>query len=148
MAGRGNSSATVLVSSLTDWVRGGECNGCGWCCQMVTRMEIAVHWHPKIDERYYEVRGFEWKEVDGSKLGFIKGALYAPCPMHDLAGLRCVIHANRPQVCRDFPVTPDQIQDTPCSYFFSRPTLKNSTERIGGDGSSWPGHTVKTDGKI
>ena len=71
--------------------------------------------------------------------------LFAPCQLYDQAqamkGPGCKIYDVRPATCRDFPEKPEQILDTPCSFYFER-TVDGSTERVGGKGSPHPGRTV------
>jgi Fe-S-cluster containining protein len=64
---------------------------------------------------------------------------FAPCAAHDPVKLRCTIYDDRPDVCRAFPSMPDQIEGTPCSYWFEAVDEEGSVvERRGGLGSPHP----------
>ena len=92
------------------WVRKGECNGCGFCCQSIALVELEF---PNLlaDPEFLKVRGIQ---PNGKKLLHI----IDPCSKLDLQTNRCTIYENRPKTCRDFPSEPDLIVDTPCSYWF------------------------------
>ena len=127
---------------MDNWTRKGECNSCGWCCQMVTWLTIVVPLEQvKTDEKYFQVRGF-------NQHGQLSGDLFAPCPQHDNENKCCRIYNERPATCCAFPISPDQIVKSPCSHWFERPTADGQTERIGGDGSPWPGHSVRPQASI
>ena len=87
-------------------VRKGECNGCGYCCQIISRVQLHF---PTQDAAFKAARGIspngiKWVDV------------IDPCQHH--VDSSCAIHATRPQTCRDFPQTPQEINGTPCSYWF------------------------------
>ena len=105
------------------WVRQGSCNHCGYCCQFIGRFEMAVPEDMVGDRKFQEVRGFV-----GGKL---VGDFYAPCPEH--VNARCAIYDQRPITCQEFPTEPNQVKDTPCSYWFEN----EEGERIGGAGSPY-----------
>ncbi|NYT02942.1 MAG: hypothetical protein GKC10_09345 [Methanosarcinales archaeon] len=43
------------------------------------------------------------------------------CPAHDASGNRCRIYAHRPDICREFPLTPEDIQHIKnCGYKFNK----------------------------
>lgn len=125
------------------WERKGECNSCGWCCQMVTRLTITIPLELRqTDEKYFQVRGFN---SDGQ----LTGDLFAPCSQHDNKEKQCRIYDERPATCCAFPISPDQIINSPCTYWFERPTQDGKcTERVGGDSSPWPGHSVRPQASI
>ena len=116
-----------------EWVRRGECNHCGWCCQYQSR-SVAEVTNPKglSDVEYYRTRGFQIHNVNGVPFAAtIKVWHLAPCPQ--IADQRCGIYETRPRTCRDFPVRPEQVVGIPCSYWF-----ENGSEKIGGQGSPFP----------
>lgn len=87
-------------------VRKGECNNCGYCCQVISRVEL---YFPTRDAAFKKARGISPK---GTKWVDVVD----PCQHH--TGIGCAIHATRPQTCKDFPQTPEEIEGTPCSYWF------------------------------
>lgn len=87
-------------------IRKGECNNCGFCCHVITR---AMLHFDTTDEAFKVARGIQpngIKYVD----------IIDPCQHH--TGIGCRIHASRPQTCKDFPTTVEEIRGTPCSYWF------------------------------
>jgi len=99
------------------WVREGECNHCGWCCEQTGQMHATVALTSKSDVTYYRVRGFQIHHEEGVPVqarALVDVRLL--CPEHE--GERCRSYEQRPQTCRDFPSHPAQIQHTPCSYTF------------------------------
>ena len=130
---------------MSEWVLKGECNHCGWCCQFHMLIRLTVP--SKTPERltpdlqiFYSLRGAV-KGDDGRMRLIVHG--FAPCSAHD-NGLvkRCTIYEDRPQVCRDFPQAPDQLEGTPCSYWFERTLEDGTIERRGGLDSPWPSPPV------
>jgi Fe-S-cluster containining protein len=111
---------------MPEWVRKGECNDCGWCCENVGRFEITA---PPMDIEYLKVRGFRHTEHGYT----LAGDFCSPCPAH--IDNRCSIYEDRPQTCKDFPEEPNRIVDTPCSYWFED-ELGN---KVGGKGSPYGG---------
>lgn len=114
--------------ALGKWVRQGECNHCGWCCENLGRFEIAVS---NPDRRYLEVRGAALK----NNVLVIQGDFCAPCPQH--VDGRCGIYEERPATCSAFPSEPNEIIRTPCSYWFD-----NGETKLGGKGSPYPSTDV------
>jgi Fe-S-cluster containining protein len=110
--------------------RHGECNSCGWCCQFVVVQRVTI---PSSEvtpesEHFYGLRG-AIKGVDG-KLRLVQHA-FVPCAAHDNIGKRCGSYETRPKTCETFPSLPEQIEGTPCSFWFEG----DSGERRGGLGS-------------
>jgi Fe-S-cluster containining protein len=64
---------------------------------------------------------------------------FAPCVHHDQAASRCKVYDSRPEVCQKFPTVPDQIEGTPCTYWFEAVDENGEVvERRGGLGSPYP----------
>lgn len=125
---------------MTNWVRHGECNKCGHCCEKISR-DVLVRTDAQIarDPAFYEARGFKKMQVDGETKHVLWAWLDAPCPelrkdqwMGGWA-YSCGIHAHRPQTCQDFPTLPQDIVGTKCSYWFTCDEVA-----IGGLGSPHP----------
>ena len=117
------------------WERKGDCNQCGWCCQflMVLRMTVPDRVPERLTpdlEKFYDLR-HGVKGEDGRMRLTVHG--FAPCQAHDTEKKQCTIYQDRPQGCRDFPTTPEQIEGTPCSHWFER-----GEEARGGLGSPHP----------
>jgi len=87
-------------------IRKGECNNCGYCCEVITTVEL---YFPTKDAAFKLARGISPKGI--KQLDVID-----PCQHH--TGIGCRIHATRPQTCRDFPTHVDEIRGSPCSYWF------------------------------
>lgn len=118
-----------------NWVRKGECNMCGWCCKF-TFDPVAIFVPTPTEEMkdFLKVRGFQAFKSRGEEGLGQYGAVYLPCPK--LKDNKCSIHETRPQMCRDFPLRPSQVVNTPCSYWFED---SNGIEKpVGGDGSPHP----------
>src|SRR4026207_2481344 len=101
---------------MSDWIRHGECNGCGACCQVLAHPVTLRLTLPPIEAAYLVARGIT-QDADGT--AGVTGALVAPCPQLT-AETRCGIQATKPQYCQDFPMAPEQITAFPCSYWFER----------------------------
>jgi hypothetical protein len=113
---------------VTDWVRQGDCNHCGFCCetlsrQFVVRQPVEPYW-----QEFYAARGFT--DVPGGTVGRFAWLL-APCPQH--VGDRCAMGDGKPARCAVFPTQPTEIVGTPCSYWFEAEGI-----RVGGEGSPFP----------
>lgn len=115
---------------MSEWIRHGECNGCGRCCEVLlhpamARIKVAV-----TDPAYLAARG-----LTPDREGFVQviGDLVAPCPQLT-PEKRCGLHDTKPEYCRDYPTRPEQIASFPCSYYFTR-----GTEVWGGLASPHPG---------
>lgn len=101
-----------------EWIRKGECNECGDCCRQGTNLlSIAI---PIKDVVYGRIRfGEPLVEIPGGGAAVfqIRGPILMVCPK--LEGDRCSIQGEKPETCRDSPVTPDDIEGlTRCSYWF------------------------------
>lgn len=117
--------------------RKGECNHCNWCCQFISILRVTV---PESSltpdsERLYALRNGVRGE-DG-KMRFCSHQ-FLPCTAHDKEAQRCRIYDNRPEVCQTFPGIPDQIEGTPCSFWFEGVDENGETVRRGGLGSPYP----------
>lgn len=87
-------------------------------------------------ERFYALRNAVRGE-DGRMRLMVHG--FAPCMAHDPAAKRCMIYEERPQGCQEFPSVPEQIEGTPCSYYFEITDAQGVvTERRGGLDSPYP----------
>src|SRR3990167_5015063 len=100
--------------------RHGECNHCTWCCQFIVieRVTIAPSKLTPDEINFYQLRGGQLG-ADGH-LRVVQHA-FVPFSLHDRAAGRCTSYAPRPQVCSPFPTLPEQIEGTPCSYWFETP---------------------------
>lgn len=101
------------------YIRHGECNHCGWCCQFTGQSTVKVENARGLsDPDYYKARGFAIVQREGlSILAEAKVSHHLPCPQH--VNERCSIYAERPSTCKDFPVSPEQIKHVPqCGYHF------------------------------
>lgn len=116
--------------------RRGECNGCGWCCQFEGIHRNVAGSGPlgllSDERRFYELRG--GSSPDGGQTVRYLVHAYAPCSNHDKDAKRCTDYANRPDICREFPSVPGQIEGTPCSHWFE----DEHGNRRGGEGSPYP----------
>lgn len=120
---------------MTQWVRKGECNHCGWCC-IFSFDPVGVFFSDRDPKRneLLQVRGFKPAENDGERGYLAYGDVYLPCPQHKDG--RCSIYEKRPELCRTFPVMPSQIIGTPCSYWFE--DAEGQALPAGGDASPHP----------
>lgn len=120
----------------------GTCNGCGWCCQfdgIQRNVLIPLSGRRTVDgsdRRFYELRGGV-ADAAGSVVRYTT-YLFCPCSAHDAVSKRCVDYDGRPQACRDFPQTPEQVEGTPCSYWFEDDSGTGGIVRRGGTGSPFP----------
>lgn len=88
-------------------VRMGECNQCGYCCEVIA--------HAELD---FSGNSLEWMQARGIPSSGIKMLpIIDPCPSLGVNN-NCRIYPDRPQQCKDFPQTPEEIEGTPCSYYF------------------------------
>lgn len=110
---------------MSDWVRHGECDGCGYCCEALTH-PIQINFSQN-DPDWIEARGLP-------KDGITWLPIISPCPQLS-EEKRCSIYENRPGQCKDFPVDPSQIEKVPCVYWFESVV---TGERIGGTRSPYP----------
>ena len=126
-------------------IRMGECNGCGWCCQfegVQRNIVLPQEGTQKIDmsdRKFYELRGGITNKEE-TQVRYVAW-VHLPCSAHDQTKKCCTIYDDRPNICRDFPQTPEQIEGTPCSYWFE---LKNGDKilRRGGQSSPYPSSPV------
>ena len=122
---------------MNEWVREGECNHCGWCCQNAGYGQLFIPIEMNeggTDEEYIQVRGYKEVTSQGHKGHAVPVDFHTVCAKY--ADQRCSIWAERPRVCAAYPLWPNQVVKTPCSYWFIR-----GEEKVGGDGSPhpWPG---------
>jgi Fe-S-cluster containining protein len=61
---------------------------------------------------FYQAKATDWTQA-GNKFIFF---LYAPCPHYDPEQKICDIYEDRPQVCRDFPISESFVQD--CGFYW------------------------------
>lgn len=115
------------------WTRLGECNHCGHCCQSVGAMEHVVGPGQAPDPAFLDAHGYTLGS-DGTRRKWL--TLTDPCPQHE--GERCRIYDTRPETCRSFPEKPDNLELTPCSYWFESTIVPGSIVRWGGQGSPYP----------
>lgn len=112
---------------MSEWVRAGECNNCGWCCDNLGRFQLTM---TTPDIEFIKVRGGP----------LIQGDFHAPCQYH--IENRCAIYDTRPRTCSDFPSEPNEIIRIPCSYWFERSVIAEdgtiTFEKQGGQGSPFP----------
>lgn len=119
-------------------VRKGECNGCGYCCRVIGRVQL--QWPEQVnDPAFLDVRGIE---RDGTKWIDVVD----PCPkLEELPseGTSCTIWANRPQTCQAFPTRPADVEGTPCSYWF-----EDEEGKVIAHGEGFPGKEEADQGGI
>jgi len=122
---------------IDKWERKGDCNSCGWCCQFlqVQRMTVLPHAVTPDIARCYLLRNGVQTE-DGSVQ--IITHIFSPCQAHDAIGKKCTIYADRPEACKVFPTFPEQIEGSPCTYWFEKTGEDGSIERRGGLDSPHP----------
>lgn len=124
-----------------EWVRKGECNHCGYCCQFMGGRLMAFEHKPisgEVDMEFLKMRGVSFRNDGKAEMW---ADLYVPCVNHDSEAKRCRIYDERPRTCHLFPQLPEQIIGTPCSYWFER-----GEEKIGGMGSPYPVEAIRTSG--
>jgi len=111
----------------TTFTRYGNCNHCGWCCNFVGLYPLTIEKKEGAKEkdinpdmiRYYELHGGK-SSGDGKKVQ-IMFYLAATCKEYNIKKRgeeSCNIYNERPNICKDFPIFPEQIEGTPCSYWF------------------------------
>lgn len=125
--------------------RKGECNHCGWCCQFVAIHPSTIRAQDQDgnptelapdDARFYQLRHGALAPDRRSVRLVIHH--FSPCSEHDEKAQRCKDYDNRPNACRTFPQTPEQIEGTPCSYYFEKKLEDGTIARRGGLGSPYP----------
>lgn len=94
-----------------EYLRKGYCSGCGWCCQVLTRVKID-NLETAEEKEYAIARGIP---LDGTKWFNV----IEPCPLLTHSN-KCTIYENRPKICKAFPLYPWQIEDSPCTYYFEK----------------------------
>ncbi len=122
---------------MDEWVRKGECNHCGWCCENVGYGQLFIPLganYEGLDEQYTQIRGFGESTSRGHTGHMVPVDFRTVCPL--FCDQRCSINATKPRTCSEYPLWPGQIVKTPCSYWFAR-----GEEKVGGEGSPhpWPG---------
>lgn len=121
--------------------KNGECNHCGWCCQFegihrnVVLPQDGSTTIDVTDQEFYKLRGGR-ADPDGRFVLYVMQA-YVPCSAHNTTNMNCGIYENRPTICKEFPSKPEQIEGTPCSYWFEEIIDGKSIKR-GGHGSPYP----------
>ena len=125
---------------MAEWVRHGDCSNCGYCCIFLGSLVLTLGLD-KPDLEFMNVREISshTDPTTGETIAYKKINLHAPCPAFsgvvDEPG--CTIYKHRPKTCRDFPLTPTEIIDTPCSYWFEMEDT-GITTKVGGKGSPYP----------
>ncbi len=131
------------------WVRHGDCNQCGHCCETIEpnhRFDLRGEIRDEAEETFLKTRGYT---IEG-KRAFIMTTVVAECPQLDryegtqAAGLMtgCKVWDDRPPTCQEFPITPAQVRGTPCSYWFER----EDGRKVGGDDTPYAeGRTPRAD---
>lgn len=121
------------------YIRKGDCNGCGWCCQFeAVHRCTATSPSGKLsesDQRFYLLRGA--RVSAGGEIAQYLMHAYVPCEAYEEAR-GCSIYETRPDICRDFPSSPEQVEGSPCSFWFERTSDDGTTERRGGMNSPHP----------
>ena len=128
------------------WERKGVCNGCGWCCEYTSinrhRLDPPPGGFTPTDIRYHLLRGalaVEDEERPGKVSHFhLLTSSFARCSAFDTENRNCSIYDQRPAICRVFPQIPEQIEGTPCSYYFEVTDATGRVFRRGGNGSLYP----------
>lgn len=99
-------------------IRKGECNNCGWCCEFIAiERNIITEQQSLIPdvEYFYTLRG--GVKCNDGKIRFTSYS-FIPCNNYDSVLGRCIKYNERPDVCKLFPFIPEQIEGTPCSFWF------------------------------
>ena len=115
---------TAVDETGTAWVRHGECDSCGFCCRAISMVQVDFE---SDDPDFLAVRRIP---PDGRKVL----PIWDPCQHLTDAG-RCGIYPQRPRTCREWPTTPLDVQDAPCTYWFEN---TETGERVGGTRSPYP----------
>lgn len=139
---------------MSEWTRQGECNHCGYCCLFLATQAhmLALEkdgfrdQHGKFDEQHLKVRHVMTDQAEPSKV-VTHAWFYSPCSEFKVDELRCGIQETKPYTCSAYPWDPEQVIGTPCSYFFEK-KQDDTTLRIGGQGSPYPGHTGERAGVV
>lgn len=126
---------------MTAYTRKGECNNCGWCCQfegVYFNTAETADGAPlsASDQKFYELRGGRVLN-EGRIIRYLIHA-YAPCSAHDQEKQTCSVYDERPDICRAFPSSPEQVEGTPCSFWFEGTTDTGDVVRRGGVESPYP----------
>lgn len=110
------------------WVRGGECNQCGKCCETVNITvvrDVALRQHGNLEElkRYLDYRGIRVAGEDVEK-NLLFYSMDVPCRQLT-PDKQCKAHGSpeKPFICLRYPAVKDDIEE--CSYTFKyEPTLR------------------------
>ena len=132
------------------WQRRGGCSHCSECCKSLGQITLdatPARKGEELDYYFLALRGLTLGLRKDGSLGAAKRIeLQSPCPAYDdsKTGISggCRIYAQRPRTCVEYPVGPEQVLHSQCSYWFERKTEDGKMERIGGKGSPHPGRTV------
>lgn len=96
--------AGILLSPLA-WAKKaivkGECRNCGACCENIYLQNLNPTGHEDTD-RFLSMLE-ETKPTTKRPRAYGADLKVFRCRNHDQKGKRCLIHAERPKVCRDFP---------------------------------------------
>jgi len=110
------------------WRRHGECDGCGYCCEVIAHANVDFSGN---DPDWIRARGIP---SDGMLRNL---PLINPCPQLS-EEKRCKIYETRPKQCEDFPQRPQEIEMAPCVYWFENLV---TGEKVGGTRSPYPAVT-------
>jgi Fe-S-cluster containining protein len=109
---------------LTQWIRKGECNGCGDCCTaeiVVATTQGQGNWYGPGTSGHGK-----WYGAQGGGRSYFARTVKvgqpgeAPCPALS-PECRCTIYDRRPTLCHAWPMGPDHLKALPrCSYTFER----------------------------
>lgn len=122
---------------MVKWERNGTCTFCGYCCRFPFQPTplFFPKGNAKLDQ-LLKIRGFVPASSDGTSGNMCYSLSYQKCPHH--VDEKCDLYGKpeRPQMCVDFPETPSQVRNTPCSYWFEDESGEQAP--IGGEGSPYP----------
>ncbi len=102
------------------------CNNCGKCCIETDPMLLNEEYErlkkiiPNLDEK-----------VDQHPVFLDHYTLHShPCIFHDSLNKKCIIYSNRPQVCKDYPFSAQEISGTLEIVFVTLPECNYSIKVI------------------
>ncbi len=109
---------------LTEWIRKGECNGCGDCCTAAIQVRTLGGPDGRWAGTATDGRGVWTEAMDGQKAYFAQTVNMGAPGLHvcsEYVDGKCQIHAVKPTLCRVWPIHPEQVKAYPrCSYTFTR----------------------------
>lgn len=91
----------LAIGHIMRYIRIGECNRCGECCEAPTKERIEAYHRAGFTCRVQHESGCPFEE-------YREGKIF------------CTNYEDRPKMCRDFPTSPVDIETLPnCSYRFT-----------------------------